>query len=166
MNEFTALDSIQAPNTTVFGYRRGDPVGADVVENWGLEVGVHVCEGDLVEGDPSGPAMVRPGPEANRATWEQWAIANGMDPEQAAAAPMEDLEAAGPQEPAAAADPDRPADSARKAEWVTYVQGKAGDDEATQAWAAADSTTKADLQAWQPGSGDPIAEAATEATQG
>jgi hypothetical protein len=159
-NEYTALEDIQAPGTAVFGYRRGDAVTADVVSNWGLVVGADVCAGDLPAEDAGEAPMLRPGPEANRATWEQWAVANGMDPDEAADAQMEDLEGAGPQEEAQPAEPGRPADSAKKAEWVAYVQARATDN-GTRDWAAADSTTKADLQGWKPG--DTVALAATEA---
>lgn len=170
-NEYTALDSIQAPGTTVFGYRRGDAVGADVVENWGLVVGepgnaeAQVCEGDLPDDAAVEPVAARPGPEATHADWQAWAVANGMSEADAENATIEDLQAV-EQQPAAAdtavTDAERPADSAKKAEWVAYAEKRGAD----PAWAEADSTTKADLQAWQPEQGDYVAEAATEAQQG
>lgn len=157
-NEYTALQTIHAPGSFAAGYQRGDAVTADVVGNWDLVVGEHVCEGDLVENEGPAP-MVRPGPEANRATWEAWAVANGMSEDEAAEAQMEDLEAAGPQDPNAPADPDRPADSARKADWVDYAVGRGLDQD------TAEGMTKAELQEWQPEVGDPVALAATEANQ-
>lgn len=165
-NEFTALGSLKQPgvDTYAVGYRRGDAVTAVVVENWGLVVGEDVVEGDLDEDAAAAAPMARPGEGDNRATWEAWAVANGMSTEDAAAASQDDLEAVGEQ-----ATDDRPADGAKKAEWVAYVSNhpQATDDD--KAWASTDSTTKADLMAWQPASGakvgDPIAVAATEATQ-
>lgn len=103
-NDFTALKSIPAPGTAVFGYRRGDGVAADVVQAWALVVGDDVCEGDLTE-DTAVPVLARPGPEANRAAWESWAIANGMTPEEAAEAGQDDLEAAGAKDSAPARKP-------------------------------------------------------------
>jgi hypothetical protein len=161
-NEFTALDSIPAPGTTVFGYRRGDAVGADVVESWGLVVGQHVCEGDLSDDAPGAVPMQRPGPEANRADWEAWAVANGMDADVAAEAPMEDLQAEGTPEADSA---DRPADSAKKAEWVDFAVSRGLDRE------TAEGKTKAELQDWVAAggwsdsatAGDSVALAATEA---
>jgi hypothetical protein len=176
-NEFTALTDLQAPNTTVYGYRRGDPVPPSVVENWNLEVGEHVVEGDLTDDQvPESQKLPRPGDEDTRATWEAYAVANGMDPEEAASASQDDLEAyepkTGSDEPsgpfgfrgteAGGQPPTRPADGAPKAEWVTYVTRAGADEE----WAKASGTTKADLQAWEPTSGDTIAVAATEANSG
>lgn len=157
MNDFTALKGIRAPGTAVFGYQRGDAVGADVVENWELAVGEQVCEGDLDGDAPEAPAPARPGPEANRASWEAWAIANGKDDQWAAEASQEDLEAVAAEEPAA--DSDRPADSAKKADWVAYAEKRGAD----PAWAEDATTTKADLQGWEPPVGDTVAVAATEA---
>lgn len=164
---YIAMGTLSAPGTLVAGYRRGDPVADSVVENWGLVVGEDVAEGELPE--VAGPApMVRPGVEDTRATWERWAIANGMSEEDAAQVSQEELEDTGPSDEGAPSDPDRPADSAKKAEWVAYVQGRT-DDEAVQEWATDDSTTKAQLQAWTPGQpvvGDPVALAAAEQANG
>lgn len=165
---YIAMGTLSAPGTLVAGYRRGDPVADSVVENWGLVVGEDVAEGELPEVDGP-PPMVRPRVEDTRATWERWAISNGMSPEDAAEVSQEELEDTGPADEGAASDPDRPADSAKKAEWVAYVQGRAGGDEQTEFWAADDSTTKAQLQAWRPGQGvvgDPVALAATEQANG
>lgn len=144
MNDYTALEGIMAPNTAVFGYQRGDAVGADVVENWGLEVGVQVCEGDLTEEvAASQTGGQRPGPEATYGDWQAWAIANGMPTPDAGVATIEQLQNYDSPD----ADSSRPADSANKAAWVAYVEGLG----ASSAWAEASTTTKADLQAWQPG---------------
>lgn len=167
-NEYTALGPISQPgvDTYAVGYRRGDAVTAAVVENWNLVVGEHVVEGDLDEDGPAPATMTRPGPGDNRAAWEAWAIANGMTAEDAAAASQDDLEAAGPSEDGSVADPDRPADGAKKADWVAYVSNHPQATDADKMWAKDDATTKANLQAWQPGAaevGDPVAVAATEA---
>lgn len=157
-NEFTALQGIQAPGTAVFGYQRGDAVLADVVENWGLTVGLDVCEGDLAEDVPAVAAQ-RPGPEATYADWQAYAIANGMNEAEAEDAPLEDLQAVEP----VGGEPVRPDESAKKAEWVDYAKRKGADPE----WAESSSTTKADLMAWEPPAvGDPVAVAATEALDG
>jgi hypothetical protein len=157
MNEFTALETIYAPDTAVAGYQRGHEVPAAVVDAWQLTVGTQVCEGDLDPDAPAGPAMTRPGPEANRATWETWAVVNGMSAEDAATAGQDDLEAV---EPEAATD--RPADSAKKADWAAYVVSQGADED----WANASGRTKADLQSWEPEVGDPVAVSASEALNG
>jgi hypothetical protein len=157
VNEFTALHNIYAPGTLALGYTRGSAVAADVVESWGLVVGDggDVCEGDL---DPDAPADVlvpRPDAGANRAAWESYAIANGWKAEDAAVASQEDLEGAG----RVAEESDRPADSAKKDAWIDYAVSRGLDR------AEADGMTKADLQAWEPQAGDPVALAATEQAQ-
>lgn len=160
MNEFTALEGIRSPGTPVFGYQRGDAVGADVVENWGLEVGTQVCEGDLTTDAPEVRAMARPGPEANRAAWEAWAVANGQDAQWAAEASQSDLEGVAAEDQPV--DSGRPADSAKKADWAEYAISLGAD----RQWANDPSTTKANLQAYESAeAGDTIAVAATEANQ-
>ena len=168
---FTALRSLTAPGTIVFGYRYGDPVEASVVENWGLVVGEDVTDGPIEDTVPLTPPAARPGPEANRAAWEGYAIAHGMSEKDAAEAPLEELQA---DRDAKGKPVERPADSAKKADWVAYVEKLGADKE----WAQADSTTRADLQAWQPDTqaaptagvapvvGDPVAVAASEAIKG
>jgi hypothetical protein len=125
-------------------------------------------------------AALRPGPESNRAAWESWAVANGWTAEDAAAGSQDDLEAIeaaplatpvpadkatgtdfqnatpvtadntpGPAE--AAADVARPAESAKKSDWVLYVNDHPQATSEDQAWAGDDTTTKADLIAWEPG---------------
>jgi hypothetical protein len=165
MNEFTALKGIRAPETPVFGYQRGDAVSADVVANWGLEVGVQVCEGDLDASAAAASAPVRPGPEGTRADLEAWAIASGKGEQWAAEASQDDLESIAA-EPATA-DSDRPADSARKPEWVDFAVARGLDR------AVAEGKTKAELQDWVSANGwsesaaasDSVALAATEANQ-
>lgn len=173
MTAYTALRGILAPGTSVYGYHRGAPVAGQVVDAWGLVVGeandpdADVVSGDLPAGELESVPLGRPTEADNRATWEAWAIANGMSEQDAAEVSQEDLEAveAVPDaEPAAGQgdQPVRPADSAKKADWVAYAEARGAD----PAWAGADSTTKADLQAYEPPVGDTIAAAATEANQG
>jgi hypothetical protein len=172
MTKYTALHGITAPGTLVFGYRYGDTVEASVVENWGLVVGRDVIEGALPDDDTPTVSPARPGPESNRATWEAYAVASGMTEKQAAEASLDDLQA---ERDAKGKPVERPADSAKKADWVTYVV-KLGAD---KAWANDDTTTRADLQAWHadtpaenvpatptgPVVGDTVAVAATQAIQ-
>lgn len=100
-NEYTALHGIMAPGTSVYGYHRGAPVTAQVVESWGLAVGeandpdADVVAGDLPADAPSAPVVARPDEGANRAAWESYALANGMSTTDVATASMDDLMAAG-----------------------------------------------------------------------
>ena len=156
MNEFTALGPIAAPGTSVFGYQRGDAVPAQVVTDWQLD-DTQVCQGDLPAGPAARPAFPVPDETATRGDWEDWAIAEGMDPDQAASISMDDLQAWRPAQ-SAAADGERPADSAKKAEWVDYAVRRGAD----HGWA--EQQTKADLQAWEPAQPtDTVAAAASEA---
>lgn len=169
--EYVALTTIYAPGTSVAGYQRGHAVPADVVENWDLAVGTDVAEGAELPENEGGTPMQRPGPEATRATWERWAVANGMSEHDATIAAqdaLEKIEAKKMAEPEPAASqaeplevPARPADSAPKADWIAYVVASGGDER----WAGDSATTKANLQAWEPLSGDPVAESASEAQQ-
>lgn len=156
--KYTALASLGAPGTIVFGYRRGDEIPESVVEAWGLVEGEDYTTGEL--DDTQVPTVPRPGPENTRVDWERWAVSRGMDPEDAAAMPQDELEALDDQP----AEPERPAVSATKAVWVEHVVSAGADRD----WA--ESVTKADLQKWQPGdvaaSGDPVAESATEQANG
>ena len=143
MNDYTALEPIAAPGTLVFGYQRGDAVSADVVTSWGLDVGAQVCEGDLpADDEPPAPVVPEPDAAAPRADWEAWAIANGMDPDEAAQISMDELQAYRPGGPP---NPARPADSAPKAAWIAFVEALGAD----PTWAEDSGTTKADLQAWK-----------------
>lgn len=115
-NEYTALHGIMAPGTSVYGYHRGAPVSAQVVESWGLTVGeandpeADVVAGDLPQDAPAARAVARPDDGANRAAWEAYAMASGMSPADVAAAGMEDLMAAGEQKaPARARKAAKPA---------------------------------------------------------
>ena len=168
-NEYTALRGIMAPGTTVFGYHRGSPVSAQVVDTWGLAVGTandpdaDVVAGDLPAEEAAPVAVPRPTAADNRATWEAYAVANGMSAEDAAMASQEDLEAIDPAGVAVEpSDPERPSDSAPKADWIVYAEARGADPE----WTHASGTTKADLQAYEPVAGDTVAVAATEANQG
>lgn len=168
MTDYVALTTIYAPGTSVAGYQRGHAVPADVVENWDLAVGTDVAEGAALPENEDGTPMQRPGPEATRATWERWAVANGMSEHDAATAAqgaLEKVESKKPAGPEATTSPDevpgRPADSAPKADWIGYVVGAGGD----KRWANDSATTKANLQAWEPTVGDTVAASATEANQ-
>lgn len=166
MSDYTALHGILAPGTSVFGYHRGAPISAQVVEEWGLTVGeVNDPDADVVAGDlpadaPAGRIVPRPDAGANRARWEGYAIANGMPAAEAMVASQEDLETVvtTPQ----GDQPERPADSAPKADWVAYAIERGADEQ----WARDSATTKANLQAYEPQVGDTIAVAATEMSQG
>lgn len=172
MTDYVALTGIKAPNTAVYGYQRGDLVHENVVQNWGLTVGSDVAEGTELPDDaePVAP-MERPGAEGTRADWEKWAIYNGLPEASAAVASQDELEAVTAPEPDAVPDdepseqgeqPVRPADSAAKAEWVDYAIALGADPQ----WARDSTTTKANLQAYEPPVGDTVAVAATEANQG
>lgn len=175
MTDYVARKALFAPGTSVAGYQRGHAVPESVVENWGLEVGdtdeADVSEGTTLSENEAEKPMQRPGPEATRSTWEQWAVANGMSQEDAAAAAQEALEKVGAkktvEEPIAAEQSEqgtvvaRPADSAPKADWIAYVVASGGDEQ----WANDSTTTKANLQAWAPATGDTVAESASEAQQ-
>jgi hypothetical protein len=162
---YIALTTLRAPDTLVAGYQPGDPVADEVVEKWELddtqvrevEEGTETDLGTLAAVQP---ALAKPGPEANRAQMEAYAVAIGaMTAEEAADASQEDLEAV---EPDSVALADRPADSANKSEWIAYVTRHGGD----EAWASDKGTTKADLQAWEPAQapvpGDTIATALSD----
>lgn len=159
-----ALHTLNAPGSLVAGYRTGDPISEAVAESWGLILGEDVSE-DAPDTEAA-PALTRPTEEDNRATWEAWAVANGMTPEDADQASQEDLEATGPSEAPAPAEHPRPADSAKKGDWVLYVNDHPQATAEDQVWAGDDTTTKADLQAWQPKPADPVAVAATEQANG
>jgi hypothetical protein len=166
-NEYTALRGILSPGTSVYGYHRGQPVTASVVDAWALTVGAaDDPDADVVEGDlPAdqvdvAPAAHRPTAADNRAAWEAWAVTNGVDPQRAAEASQEDLEAVTGAEQGD--QPQRPADSAKKAEWQAYAVALGAD----ETWATADTTTKADLQAYEPQPGDTVATPAAEASRG
>lgn len=156
--DFVALRDIKRPGTFVFGYRAGDDVHASVVDDpdWGLVVGEDVRPA-------SADVVPRPADDASRADWQAYVVGQGMSPADAEAASLEDLVAAYPaSESESVPTDDRPADSAKKADWIAYVVAHGAD----ETWANAGDTTKADLQEWQPHSGDPVAESATEQANG
>lgn len=169
---YTALTSIGPPGSMVFGYRRGDEVAADVVDTWGLVVGEHVTTDPI---DPTSETVTPPpvpGPEDTVSTWQGFAVSRGMDPADADAADIEELQAyAEDNQPAEgeAATVARPADGAVKSAWVDYVVAAGGD----ESWARDGATTKADLQGWSPlhakttdgPAGDPVAMSATRSIQ-
>lgn len=161
-----ALRTIEAPGSLVAGYRAGDEVHPAVIESWGLVVGEDVAED---RPDPDAPATTvvpRPDEGANRAAWEAYALANGMSADDVAAATQEDLEGVEQAEPAE--DHPRPAATAKKSEWVLYVNDHPQATAEDQAWAGDDTTTRAQLQEWQPLGqlGDPVAVEATERANG
>jgi hypothetical protein len=158
---YIAIAPLRPPGSLVAGYQPGDEVTEQVKTDWDLDdTQVRWVDADE-DGRPIVPAdvavpVVRPGPEANRATWEAYAVSNGMSEQDAADASMDDLQASGPDQ-GEQADPNRPADSALKADWLAYVKGQGADAD----WA--DTATKADLMAWQPAVGDTVAVAASDA---
>lgn len=160
MSEYYALRSLGAPGTLSYGYHRGDVVEAPVVENWGLVLDEDVSTEQPGTDAPAVRTGERPGPEATRADWEAYAIANGMDADRAREVSQDELEDV-QQADAERVDSDRPSDSAKKADWIAYVVANGGD----ETWANASDTTKADLQGWMnqggslpaPDEGDPVA---------
>lgn len=173
MGDYEALQRIQAPGTLVTAYMPGDPISADVVNEWGLN-DEQVSKYDSYE---------PPRPEEDsddRNGWELYVVGQGTSKEDAKAASLDELRnmydppppeetpawqindaretqmrveaAASSATPAGATVPpageqpsDRPATSATKAEWVKFVEAHGADKE----WAEASSTTKDDLQNWQ-----------------
>jgi hypothetical protein len=163
---YVTLAPVGPPGSLIYGYQAGEVIADEVVENWQLdETQVkHVepgAENEAVPAEPTAVEPVRPGPEANRAEMEAYAVAIGaMSAEEAADASQDDLwavESDSTDEPAPETS-DRPTDSALKAEWVEYVV-RAGADEP---WARDKATTKDDLMAWQPAAGDTVAVSASE----
>jgi hypothetical protein len=170
---YVALGTIRRPGTMVNGYQRGDGVPSEVVDAWELVVGEQVMPFDT-------GVVGRPTEDGTRADWQAYAIGQGMSPEDAAAASLDDLIAAYPDEerdtealPVPGSMPVRPEADARKADWVAYVIAMGADRE----WANAKGTTKAELQDWDestgpghatptPEVGDPLAMNATELANG
>jgi hypothetical protein len=149
MDDFAALHPLQAPGTMVYGYRTGDPVPESVVSAWELEVGLDVR--------PLHTGAVRRPEDDSREAWEAYAIGQGMSYDDAQSASLADLKKTPEPEvdsetggPVLLDDPDappaRPEPTAVKADWVTYVIAMGAD----RAWAEDRSTTKADLQDWEP----------------
>lgn len=166
---YVALTGLKQPGTLYYGYQPGDPVDERVVREWGLVDGTDVqsyADGEPVP-TPHPPALPRPGDDATRAQWQTWAVANGMDPDEAAETSIEDLQGF---EPRAAGGQDRPAESDTKATWVKWAVAAGADKE----WANDRSTTKADLMEWdvtaeqadEPPVGDTVAESLNDRANG
>jgi hypothetical protein len=162
-----ALHTLSAPGSLVAGYQRGDEILPSVVQAWGL--GPDDVSDDYPGVAAEAPAVPRPVDDSDRGAWVAYAVSRGMDPEEADRTNLSDLMDAYPEDaPPASADHPRPADSARKSDWVTYVNDHPQATAEDQAWAGDDATTKAELQAWQPSAqvGDTVAVAATEQANG
>ena len=140
-------------------YQPGDPIEPHVIESWELTEGEDFAA-ERPDPDAGPQPLPRPADDTDRGAWVAYAISNGTDPDEARGMELDDLMAVEHAEPAA--DPQRPADSAKKADWVDYAVRRGAD----ETWARADSTTKSDLQAWEPQVGDPLAVAATEQANG
>jgi len=170
MSDYVALHRINAPGSYAGAYNPGDPVGADVVANWGLVPGQDVEATDDYQ--PPRPAD----DNTDRAAWEAYVVGKGTSIDDARAASLDDLRGmyepdpepeppahdlpasvapegvdgtgvqnptpVGGNVPAPADGGDRPAQSARKADWVDYVVSQGADRE----WA--ENATKDDLTAW------------------
>lgn len=167
-----ALHTLSAPGSLAAGYRRGDEVHPSVIENWSLIEGED-WQADRPDAAPS-TVPPRPADDTDRGAWVSYVVARGTDPAEADDMPLADLMDLYPEDEQAPADSahPRPADSARKSEWVSYVNDHPQATAEDQAWAGDDSTTKADLMAWEPSTqqpsrpADPVAESATEQANG
>lgn len=148
--EYVALRPLRAPGTMVYGFQTGDGVPAATVDSWELAVGVDVLPRDT-------GVIARPGKDSDdRVAWEAYAIGQGRTRDEVVAASLADLKATPEPEtdetgapvtlPDPFAPPVRPEPDARKADWVEYVIATGADRE----WAAAKTTTKADLQDYSP----------------
>lgn len=149
---------INMPGTLAAGYQPGNFVPDSVVANWALVEGEDYSATPL--GEEVEPAAVpRPADDSDRGAWVAYAVARGMDPDEANRTDLDALIEAYPDE-VIGEQPERPADSAKKADWVEWAI-EAGADEG---WARDDSTTKAQLQDYTPGtkmrqaSNDPAAD--------
>lgn len=157
MSDYVARLPIQAPGTLVLAYNEGDPVIAQVVQDWGL------TEDQVAPAD--GYQVPRPAEDSDdRGAWEAYVVGQGTSREDARAASLPELKAmyeapAEAEPPAwqvndaeaanAELNPDggaveRPADSANKADWIAYVVDQGADSD----WANASTTTKDDLKSW------------------
>jgi len=174
MDEFVAITAFGPPGSMVNGYQRGDKVDAAVVERWNLTVGE---DGQVMP--LRSDAVARPDDDSDdRRAWEAYAIARGWSTADARSVALDDLKDIPEPEPDAdgnpapaetlpdpTARPIRPDDGEVKAAWIAYVVGNGADEE----WANAKTTTKADLQAWEPGPAgapDPVAASAAEQANG
>jgi hypothetical protein len=167
MPDYIASRRISAPGQYVTAYQQGDPVSADVVSAWELQVPDDVQPAE-------GYQAPRPSENsADRAAWEAYVTGQGTDLDAARAASIDELRGLHPapepeptpawqvndgatqvpvvqpptdaSPPADATEatpaPERPAQSATKAEWVEWVVAAGADPE----WARAKDTTKDDL---------------------
>lgn len=163
MPDYIASRRINAPGQYVTAYQQGDPVSAEVVANWALEVPDDVQPAE-------GYQAPRPAETStDRAAWEAYVTGQGTDLEGARASSLDELRSmydapepeptpawqvadgiapapaiqppADPQ-PEEAAAPERPAVSAPKSDWVEWAVLQDGVD---PVWARDNNTTKADL---------------------
>jgi hypothetical protein len=153
-----ALTTLRAPGTLSPGYFRGDYVPDAVAQSWKLVEGEDV-QADPIDDSGDSPAVPRPADDTDAGEWRRFVIARGTDPDEAALMSLEELMDAYPERDAAEGGTvERPADSAKKSEWVDYVIATGADED----WARADSTTKADLQAFEPGGAQRTTDAAAD----
>lgn len=147
-----ALGTINAPGTLVAGYRRGDAIEPAVVEAWGLIEGQDFAADQPEQVAPGATVpLARPADDTDRGAWVAYVVSRGTDPDDADNMGIDELMGLYPEgEQAATGEPVRPAESARKSEWVLYVNDHPQATTEDQAWAGDDSTTKADLIAWKP----------------
>lgn len=116
--KYTALHDIKPdPLGYAFSHRTGDDVDPAVVENLKLRVGV-----DVMPADPT--VIPRPDEDADRMTWEAYAIGQGMPVESAQNAERDELimqfpAEENPQPKSTVALP--PARNASTEEWTKYV---------------------------------------------
>lgn len=162
-----ALHTITPPGALVAGYHRGYEIHPAVVENWELVEGVD-WSADPPDSTPdAAPVLPRPVDDSDRGAWVAYVVSRGTPATDAEGMDLDVLMGLYPEGEEADDEPARPADSARKSEWVLYVNDHPRATAEDQAWAGDDSTTKADLQAWRPATpGDTVAVAATEANLG
>lgn len=149
MGDYVALLPIQAPGTLVMAYGPGDPVTAQVVNDWGLtDEQVKPAE-DFTAARPTADTNERP-------PWEAYVIGQGTSVEDAHKASLDELKAMYDPPPppawqlndaeAPVSKSDRPVDSAKKEEWIAWAVANG----ASEGWAYDPATTKDDLKNWQP----------------
>lgn len=99
MGDYVAQHRLNMPGSYAMGYGPGDPVSAQVVADWGLNV-----PDDVVPAD--GYVAPRPADDSDdRAAWEAYVISKGAKPENARAASLDDLRGMYEPDP----EPERPA---------------------------------------------------------
>lgn len=114
--KFTALRDIKPdPLGYAYSHRAGDAVEPAVVENLRLRVGVDVMPVDAT-------VIPRPDDDADRSTWEAYAIGQGMDVRAAQNSERDELVMLYPAEaPRSDVQALPPARNASKEDWVKYV---------------------------------------------